>query len=312
MILQTPIEIRKLPLLSIKSKILLLGSCFADEMVARMQARGLQVSSNPFGTLYNPMSIAACINRLIAGKPFSTVDLIYHDGLWHSMLHHGVFSYPTTEETLAAINAAYQQGCRALAEADVVIITFGSAWVYEQNGQVVANCHKLPATTFRKRKVAVEEIVETWSPLLKEGVLRDKTVLFTVSPIRHKADGLHENQLSKATLLLAVEALGRPYFPAYEIMMDELRDYRFYDTDMCHPTEQAVDYIWERLEESYFSKEDREELQRILAARKALNHKPLHPATADYKSFRAKAEEQWKVLASKYPWLGATYPGDGK
>ena len=278
MVLQTPIEIKPLPLLNLKSKVLLLGSCFADEMVTRMQARGLQVISNPFGTLYNPMSIATCINRLTSDIPFTQADLVFHDGLWHSMLHHGRFSHPSAEDTLAAINASYQQGRSALAEADVVIITFGSAWIYEQNGQVVSNCHKLPATAFQRRRVDVEEIKAVWSELLQEGVLREKTVLFTVSPIRHKADGLHENQLSKATLLLAVEALGRPYFPAYELMMDELRDYRFYDRDMCHPTEQAVDYIWERMEESYFSEADRKEMRTNLSAYKALNHRPLHGA----------------------------------
>lgn len=164
---------------------------------------------------------------------------------------------------------------RALAEATVVIVTFGTAWVYEMGGQIVGNCHKLPADTFTRRRLTVDEIVAAWQPIIDR--YPDKHWLFTVSPIRHIKDGLHENQLSKATLLMAVEALtGASYFPSYEILLDELRDYRFYADDLVHPSSLAVNYIWERFVETFCTNGTRNQMQIEHKQWKFEHHRPLH------------------------------------
>lgn len=269
--------------------ILLLGSCFSDEIGAQMQQRNLHVTCNPFGTLYNPLSIAQAINC-----QFSTVNYQFHEGLWHSMAHHGSFSRPTREETEQAVNTSIDILQTALRTASTVIITFGTSWVYEMvtspsdEGQkadsfIVGNCHKLPADCFTRRRLSVEEIVAAWQPIMDS--YPDKHWIFTVSPIRHVKDGLHENQLSKATLLMAVEQLtsqdGRSdrvsYFPSYEILLDELRDYRFFADDLVHPSSLAVQYIWERFIDTFCTPQTRNQMAIELKHWKQTQHRPLHP-----------------------------------
>ena len=220
----------------------MLGSCFSDEIGEQMLQRYLNVTCNPFGTLYNPLSIANAINMT------EMPELVEHEGLWHSMAHHGSFSRANKDEAIEAVRGSIQTMRQALKKASVVIITFGTSWVYEMNGAIVGNCHKLPERCFTRRRLCAEEIVAAWKPILER--YPDKKWLFTVSPIRHIKDGLHENQLSKATLLQAVEQLG-DYFPSYEIMLDELRDYRFYADDLVHPSSLAVNYIWERFVDTF-------------------------------------------------------------
>ena len=250
-----------------EDKILMLGSCFSDEIGEQMQQRFLHVTCNPFGTLYNPLSIAQALQMN------DTPELIEHDGLWHSMAHHGSFSRATREEAEQAVRASMETMQSALAEATVVIVTFGTAWVYERNGEIVGNCHKLPENQFHRRRLSVEEIVAAWKPILDR--YPDKHWLFTVSPIRHIKDGLHENQLSKATLLQAVEQLG-DYFPSYEILLDELRDYRFYADDLVHPSSLAVNYIWERFVDTFCTPQTKNELVLQHKRWKHEHHIPLH------------------------------------
>ena len=262
-----------------EDKILLLGSCFSDEIGEQMQQRYLPVTCNPFGTLYNPLSIANAINyKSQITKHKSQIPLIEYEGLWHSMSHHGAFSRPTREEAEAAVQSSIETMQRALSEATVIIVTFGTAWVYEEERtdhtwSVVGNCHKLPADHFRRRRLSVEEIVSAWQPILNR--YPDKHWLFTVSPIRHIKDGLHENQLSKATLLQAVEQLG-DYFPSYEILLDELRDYRFYADDLVHPSSLAVNYIWERFVDTFCTPQTKNELVLQHKRWKHEHHIPLH------------------------------------
>ena len=285
-----------------EDKILMLGSCFSDEIGEQMKQRNLQVTCNPFGTLYNPLSIANAINLQILKS--SNRQIVNYDGLWHSMAHHGAFSRPTKEETEAAVMQSVEKMQRALAEATVVIVTFGTAWVYEWNQEsgvknqdqyVVANCHKMPDSWFTRRRLSVEEIVAAWQPIIDR--YPDKHWLFTVSPIRHIKDGLHENQLSKATLLMAVNELvnqsyspqdglsaersvfcqAKPvYFPSYEILLDELRDYRFYADDLVHPSSMAVQYIWERFVETFCTNGTRNQMQIEHKQWKFEHHRPLH------------------------------------
>lgn len=268
------------------TRFFLIGSCFSDEVATRMRDHGLQVTANPFGTMYNPLSIAACIERLTNEDEqlFTKENLVKRDGLYHSWLHHGSFSHRTAEETLEAMNDALHQGRQALRDADVIVVTFGSAYVYERDGQVVANCHKFPNNGFNKRRIDIEEIQRAMTAnVTNHPTLRDKTFIFTVSPIRHKGDGLTGNMLSKATLRVAADQLcqqsahgERLYFPSFEIFMDELRDYRWYAADMLHPTPQAVDYIWERFCGTFFSAQEQEVLRQRHAAILLQRHRPLH------------------------------------
>lgn len=254
-----------------------LGSCFSDEIGERLRDGGFHIEQNPFGTLYNPASVASALRRMIYDREIGHEDLVEYDGQWHSWHHHGSFSRPTAEECLEVCNSRLHQVHRALKEASLLMVTFGSAWVYEKEGgggeNVVANCHKLPQENFVRRKMTVDDIVSLWRPLLDElhVCYPSLHVLFSVSPIRHIGDGLHGNQLSKSTLLLAIDELvdkelpparrkkkgvkvtepDHPvtvYFPAYEIVLDELRDYRFYDPDMAHPSTLAVDVVWDRFQ----------------------------------------------------------------
>lgn len=272
--LQTTVDIKPSTWqIGYEDKILLVGSCFADSIGQMMAQRGLSVTCNPFGTLYNPVSIAQAM--LMRELP----PLVEQDGLWHSMAHHGSFSHATEEETREAVTQSIETMRRALEEANVVIVTFGTAWVYEMNGEVVGNCHKIPAEQFTRRRLSADEIEALWRPIIAR--YPDKHWLFTVSPIRHIKDGLHENQLSKATLLQAVEAIRNQqsvvsYFPSYEIMLDELRDYRFYAEDLVHPSPVAIQYIWERFAEVFCTPQTRNEMQIRLKQWKCTHHIPLH------------------------------------
>ena len=291
--LQTIVDIAPSPWkIGYEDKILLLGSCFADSIGQIMSEHNLSVTCNPFGTLYNPLSIAQAINYKseIANHK---LPLVEYGGLWHSMAHHGSFSRASREETEQAVLASVETMQTALQGASVIIITFGTAWVYEMNGEIVGNCHKLPESRFTRRRLSVEEIVAAWQPILER--YPDKHWLFTVSPIRHIRDGLHENQLSKATLLQAVEKLtaeggltaqrsvseavcqAKPvYYPSYEIMLDELRDYRFYADDLVHPSSLAVNYIWERFVDTFCTPQTRNELNVQHKRWQFDHHRPLH------------------------------------
>ena len=280
-------------------KILLLGSCFADNIGAKFAEHYFQATINPLGTLYNPASIALSITDSQHSIPDSR--LIYHNGLWHSMMHHGTFSGKDKAAVQARCLDGYERLQRALKEATTVIVTFGTAWVYEMDGQVVANCHKLPANRFTRRCLAVDEIVEMWQPIVAS--MPDKHWIFTVSPIRHVKDGLHANQVSKAILLQAVDELGQSYFPSYEIMMDELRDYRFYAEDMVHPSQVAVEYIWQRFVETYMTEDTRGEMRTLHQLWQDRHHRLLHPDSEEAERFRLHVEKQMVALKERYPWI---------
>ena len=254
-----------------------------------------QATVNPFGTLYNPASIAAAITNV------GNSQLVEHNGLWHSMMHHGAFSDKDKEEVLTRCEQSRALLQRALMEASTVVVTFGTAWVYEMEGQVVANCHKLPANRFTRRCLTVNEIVEMWQPIVAS--MPDKHWIFTVSPIRHVKDGLHANQISKAILLQAVDQLGQSYFPSYEIMMDELRDYRFYAEDMVHPSAVAVEYIWQRFVDTYMNKDTQTEMRVLNQLWRDNQHRMLHPDTDEARTFLQRLAERKAQLQQRYPWI---------
>ena len=280
-------------------KILLLGSCFADNIGAKFEEHYFQTTINPYGTLYNPASIALSITD----SRFPTPDtrIIHHNGLWHSMMHHGTFSGVDKEEVMARCEQSREQLQGALNEASTIVVTFGTAWVYEMNGEVVANCHKIPANRFVRRCMTVQEIVDMWQPIVDS--MPTKHWIFTVSPIRHIKDGLHANQVSKAILLQAVDQLGKSYFPSYEIMLDELRDYRFYAEDMVHPSNVAVDYIWQRFLETYMTLETQNEMRTMNKLWRDRHHRFLHPNSEEAKRFEQRTAERIQDLQRLYPWL---------
>lgn len=229
--------------------IIMLGSCFTSEVGKRLYRDGFNIDINPMGALYNPVTIANAIERAMESRFYTPDEFVWHDGTWHCL------DFPTTyqsegAEVLASnVNSALTAMGQRLSNADIWIVTFGTARIYTfEDNRIVGNCHKLPGNRFTTRLLSIDEIISRWEPLIN-----NRRVIFTISPIRHLADGLHGNQLSKATLQLAVNHMNKAeYFPAYEILIDDLRDYRFYASDMKHPSETAVDYIYEQFADTYF------------------------------------------------------------
>ncbi len=290
--------------------ILLLGSCFADNIGAKFGEYYFQTTINPYGTLYNPASIAQVLSDISdIGSQEPGLKLVQHNGLWHSMMHHGTFSAVDKEQLIARCEHSSTQLRIALQQATTLIITFGTAWVYEYQGQVVANCHKLPAQQFVRRRLTVDEIVDRWQPII--ALMPDKHWIFTVSPIRHIKDGLHENQLSKAILLQAIDRLtAQPltaqqvsYFPSYEIMLDELRDYRFYAEDMVHPSPVAVEHIWQRFVDTYFSAHTQNEMRTLHQLWRDRHHRFLHPESPEAQLFAERTKTRLQELQPRYPWI---------
>ncbi len=301
------------PLISVTydRPLLTMGSCFAENMGERLRQYGFDSDVNPFGILYNPLSIASSLERLISGKLFTEAELFQYNGLWYSYAHHGSFSAVTVGETLEKINARFVTAAERLPDYGVLLVTFGTAWIYRKrdDDRVVANCHKVPEKHFIRSRLSVEDITSLWIPLLQKlkALNPNLRFLFTVSPVRHWKDGAHENQLSKATLLLAIEQLKDccdvAYFPAYELMMDELRDYRFYAADMLHPSELAIDYIWERFVASCFDKSTRETMREVEQINRAMSHRPLNPDSEEYSRFRKQTLLRKADLLQRFPHL---------
>ena len=305
----TPIPIEKQPVgISHDNRIMLIGSCFTENIGNRLEYNGFQTLVNPCGILYNPVSIAKCLELTLSGKEITDSDLVFGNGLWHSWLHHGKFSHPDKAICLQQCNTALRDAHSFLKSTDTLILTLGTAFVYElENGNVAANCHKMPGTLFHKRMTTVEELAAIYNTLIDRlmELSNDIRILFTVSPIRHWKDGYRQNTLSKAVLHLLVDELQKThsnvfYFPAYEIVMDELRDYRFYSPDMLHPSAQAVEYIWERLVASWFSNEAKAFLEEWRPLKQALNHRPFDPYSEDYKTFMDKTMLKVEALRKKY------------
>lgn len=302
-----------LPRFSQRDRLLLMGSCFATHIGTRLVGAKFACDVNPYGVLYNPLSISAALREALEEKVYGKDDLYEYNGLWHSPMHHGDFSAPTPEEALEHINMRLETLRTELKGLDVLIVTWGTAWVYEdiQTGRIAGNCHKKPEHCFRRRRLTVEEVTDNWLDLL--GTLRKQNphlqVLLTVSPIRHLRDGLHANQLSKSVLLLAADKLtgtmpdAAGYFPAYELLTDELRDYRFYAADMVHPSDIAVDYVWQRFCETCLTDEARQTMDECEAIRKDLAHKPFRPSSDSYKNFLEQILLKIDRLNEKYPYL---------
>lgn len=311
---QTSVELPVgLPPIRHTDHILLMGSCFAENIGALLSDAKFQLELNPFGILYNPLSISSALREIATKKEYMEKDLFAYRGLWHSPMHHGFFSASTPEETLQHINMRLQQAHQTLQKLDWLMLTFGTAYIYEQKetGKVVSNCHKLPENSFNRRLLPVDEIVDEYTSLITGLAARNPNlkILFTVSPIRHIRDGMHANQLSKSTLLLAIDRLQQLfpqhvfYFPSYEIVLDELRDYRFYADDMLHPSPLAIHYLWKRFSETFFSADTKQVMEEVEDIRRDLAHKPFHPASEAYQRFLGQIVLKIERLIGKYPYL---------
>ena len=253
--LQTPVADEKCRVgISYDDKIMMLGSCFSDNIGKRLSELGFDVCVNPFGTLYNPASIASAVSRLVNGEHFTEKDCVEIGAGCEricSFSHHTSFSGADAQEFLTKANDALDKAARFFRECNKVIITLGTSWCFRHvgTGSIVSNCLKNPAVEFQRERLEVQEIATLLKDIIETDCGKRKEYIFTVSPIRHFKDGAHGNQLSKAGLLLGIDSVigdRAEYFPAYEIVMDELRDYRFYAEDMCHPTSQTIEYILER------------------------------------------------------------------
>lgn len=299
----TPVNIKPNKTIDHNSQIVMLGSCFAENIGKKLIDCGFNVVMNPMGILYNPISIFSTLSRIIEGREFTENELFQHNGLWASFMHHGSFSHSDKSEALRLMNEKLHEGHKQLKNATHLIITFGSAEVYEHNGLVVSNCHKLPSREFTHRLLSIDEIIT--SSISLSSLNPQLSTIFTISPVRYLGNGAHHGQINKATLLLATEQLcqttGAKYFPSYEIMMDELRDYRYYAADMIHPSEIAVEYIFERFTTTYLTEEAIRTAEEVLKIKKSLSHRPLHPDSDEYIKFKKKLSQQIDAIVKKYP-----------
>jgi len=275
-------------------KILMLGSCFAENIGLKIKQAKMDAVVNPFGILFNPESIAIALEQALAGIAVGDADVFQYNGLWSGFGFHGSFSSPDKAEALHRMNIGISLAHQQTIGLTRLILTFGTAYVYRNitDGRVAANCHKLPTTNFVREMLTIEQIVSRYSTLIEQLTEANPNlhIVLTISPVRHLRDGAHQNQLSKATLLLAanqlVEQFGNVhYFPSYELLMDDLRDYRFYDADMCHPSAMAIDYIWQAMRDNCISPADNALIDDVAKIMAAANHRPLNPGTAEHKQF---------------------------
>lgn len=287
--------------------ILFLGSCFADEIGSICRGLGFNALVNPFGVLYNPSSIAQSIKRLQKGTTFTHDDVIKVGGEFFCTFNHNTDFWCSSEEALLEkVNTHLAEAYTHFHQTKWVVVSLGTSWAFRDKitGGVVSNCHKLPANRFERVFLSTDQSVTIMNKLLE--AFPDKQFIFTVSPLRHLKDGLHENQLSKASLLLAVDQVSKSYgnahyFPAYEILLDELRDYRFYKEDMVHPTDQAVRYIWEKFVEFAIAPSEYPAMKAAEELKQMLQHKPLFPDSDSYRKFEALKEQKIKEFREKYP-----------
>lgn len=291
---------------------LAVGSCFAQHISERLRRLRFPVVLNPFGILYNPVSIANALRHILAGHPFTQNDLFQHQELWRSFDHHTSFAHTHPDQALQQMNAALSEAHTQLPKSRLLILTLGTAFAYrlKSNGQFVANCHQVPGHRFEKVRLGISDMQMNLERALEgfKTIAPDLQVLITVSPVRHQRDGLIQNQRSKAALLLTAEALVNQYawvhyFPAYEWMMDELRDYRFYTEDLLHPNKQAIDFIWQKFDAAFFSQPTRSLNQRIEQILRAFAHHPRFPEREAHRQFLAQQKTRLRNLMEEYPCL---------
>lgn len=295
--------------IEIEDKIFSIGSCFASEISGLLKKGQLQTVNNPFGTVFNPFSINNAIKRLHDSEFYNEDELITYDDKFISLDHHTSFDTRYIHQTLEKINHKIEEGNRFLQETKWVIVTYGTSFIYEfePKNKLVANCHKIPGSFFEKRLLSQSELADSiYNTIIniKDICPEDVQVLFTVSPVRHTKDGMVENQLSKSKLIAAVHEIipqfeNCHYLPVYEILMDDLRDYRFYKEDMIHPNHQAVNYIFEKFGEAYFSDETKDFIKENFKINKALEHRNEDEKDPKFIEFKEKLKQRIEIQQNK-------------
>lgn len=315
---RTPIPIPKSDYpIDYQSKVVSLGSCFAENMAEQFHYFKFQNSCNPFGIIFNPVSLEKIIKRGVEKDYFTEKDIFFHNDLWHCYEVHSELSHPDKDLFLTQLNALVVAFYLQISEASHVIITYGTAWVYRHidSAKIVANCHKVPQKQFVKELLSAATIEKSIQNSIGfiQNINPDCRFIFTVSPVRHIKDGFAENTLSKSHLISAIHQVledsaicnlkSAIYFPSYEIMMDELRDYRFYAEDMLHPNTVAVDYIWQRFKETSISETAFAVMEEVGTIQKSLAHKPFNPNSESHLKFQSKLREKITKLESQYPFM---------
>ena len=298
-------------LLDHRSVTLLIGSCFSEHMAKKLRRGGFRVLDNPHGILFNPTSMGRALNDYLDLRTYTREDLTFNGEQWVSLDHHGRFNDADQEVVLERINESIRAGHDHLLQCSHLVLTLGTSWVYRhlERDRIAANCHKIPQKEFRKELLSVEEMVGDLEKLLARirQTRPQLTVLLTVSPVRHLRDGMVENSRSKARLLEAAHRLtelkNTYYFPSYEIMMDDLRDYRFYEADMIHPNRTAIDYVWEKFSETWIHQESREIMARAERINRALEHRPLFPGSEPHREFNKKLLKEIEELKRDHPGI---------
>lgn len=293
------------------SGLVLLGSCFSEHMEDKFRYFKFDTFTNPFGILFNPVAIETAVRNCIEKVCYEGEDLLEHQGIWMSLSHHSRFDHRDQKQVLDKINKQIELGHDALRNASHVIITLGTSWVYKwkENNAIVGNCHKIPQKSFSKELLSSEEITESLKQVISliHSINKNASFIFTVSPVRHLKDGFMENTLSKSLLHKAIHEIKKEpkvsYFPAYEIMMDDLRDYRFYKNDLVHPNEMAIDYIWGLFKESWISESSRQNMKEIDDIQKSLAHRAFDPGSEAHKEFLLKTDQKIELLKKKLPQL---------
>ncbi|MXV39030.1 GSCFA domain-containing protein [Flavobacteriaceae bacterium Ap0902] len=277
-----------------QSKILCIGSCFAAEMGQRLMDAEFQAMVNPFGTQFHPMAIENTFNRIYAREHYLETEIFHHQGLYFSWDHSTLFSNPKKEIILTTINEKIDEANSFLSETDVLIFTFGTAWAYylTQGAFFVSNCHKIPQVNFEKRLLSPKEVYDSIKKLILKvfDVLPHAKIIFTISPVRHIRDGFRENNVSKGILHTALHQVLQEfsevqYFPSYEVVLDELRDYRYYADGLAHLNDLGLQYVWNKFSASYFSEETISFNNQIEKIQKAVAHKPVNPTSMHHKKF---------------------------
>lgn len=310
----TPIPIQKShnPI-HYQSKVVLLGSCFAENMGEKFNYFKFQTTINPFGIIFNSVSIEKLVHRAVHKIEFAENDLFFHNELWHCFEVHSECSDFSKDELLSKLNRILHQFRAQLQEATHIIITYGTSWVYRNkaSNEIVANCHKLPQNQFDKELLSIEKTqksIENTVALI-QSINPNCHFIFTISPVRHSKDGFIENQRSKAHLIAALHQTFDfrlstfDYFPSYEIMMDELRDYRFYANDMLHPSPSAIDYIWIKFFENYVAETEFALMNQICEIQRSLKHKPFNPYSESHQKFLSNLNQKIDTLAQQYPQI---------
>ncbi|MGG7033659.1 MAG: GSCFA domain-containing protein [Flavobacterium sp.] len=307
-----PIPISDFPI-DYNSKIISLGSCFAENIGEKFEYFQFQNTVNPFGIIFNPVSLEKLIYRSIQKDYFSEKDIFFHNDLWHCFEVHSELSHSDKMMFLENLNRIIELTNQQISESTHIIITLGTAWIYRnfESKEVVANCHKIPQKQFVKELLSVEEIQRSLENIidLVSNKNPDVKFIFTISPVRHIKDGFVENQRSKAHLITAIHETinNKPqtinYFPGYEIMMDELRDYRFYAEDMLHPSQVAIDYIWERFKETTILESANKTMEEVNVVQKGLAHRPFNPNSESHLKFLSHLAEKKKRLISQFPFM---------